>query len=68
MRQWGVVVRGSLITRVQEMEELPSEMRKELKNLWLNRLFQRGKINMILEKFKVKFIISNIFQLFLEDD
>jgi hypothetical protein len=55
MVKWASVVRDTLLPDVREMigNEMTDEKMRELQSRWLNRLFQRGKVNMILEKFKV---------------
>jgi hypothetical protein len=54
MSQWRAIVLDSLLPRAQDMRELSDAALKELTKLWLNRLFQNGKTNFILEKFKVR--------------
>jgi len=54
MLKWNLTVCNSLILKIGDLmgDDLPSDKLEELKELCLNRLFQRGKINMILDKFK----------------
>lgn len=62
MVNWASVVEV-LISEIAEAldDELSSEQITSLKKTWLERLFQRGKINMILDKFKVSFIVTSYF-------
>jgi hypothetical protein len=64
MKKWNPIVCNSLIPSIQDFMggELSEKRLEELKNLWLNRLFQHGKVNVILDKFKVScFLIACLY-------
>lgn len=56
MSKWLGVVRDTLVPKAKSLlnEEISAEASNKLQNVWLDRLFQHGKVNIILEKFKVR--------------
>jgi hypothetical protein len=58
MMKWASIVRDSLLVDVKELigSEMTDARMADLRKRWLNRLFQRGKVSVIMEKFKVGFL------------
>lgn len=56
--KWNDVVKKLLIPEIVELTDgkLTKESKNKLEEICLNRLFQRGKINLILDRFKVCFV------------
>jgi hypothetical protein len=56
LKEWNTAVKEVLVPSLQEdalEDKLSEENAKALELNWLNRLFQKGKINLIFDQFKV---------------